>query len=79
MSEAMDRYHAALRLQPEFPEAHYNIGNAWKEQGETERAVASWKEELRCKPDFAERTTISASHCVNRDGSMRPWPGIGKR
>jgi tetratricopeptide (TPR) repeat protein len=43
-----------LRLQPDLAEAHDNLGNALKERGELEEAVACYRQALRLKPDLAE-------------------------
>jgi tetratricopeptide (TPR) repeat protein len=42
----------ALCLQRQFPAAHYNRGNALRELGRLEDAIASYERALRLKPDF---------------------------
>ena len=44
----------ALRLKPDYAQAHNNLGNALREQGKLEEAVASLQQALRFKPDYAE-------------------------
>jgi len=44
----------AIKLQPDFAEAHNNIGTALKEQGEFDAAIESYKRALALKPDFAD-------------------------
>ena len=40
-------------LQPELADIHNNLGNALREQGKFDEAVASYQQALRIKPDFA--------------------------
>ena len=51
---AMASYQQALRLKPNYPEAHSNLGNALQEQGRLDEAVASCQQAIRLKPDYAE-------------------------
>lgn len=44
----------ALRRDPEFPEAHYNLGVALYRGGETGEAIEHWREALRIDRDYAE-------------------------
>src|SRR5437762_10957469 len=44
----------ALRLKPDYLEAHNNLGNAWAAQGNLEEAAACYQRALRLKPDYAE-------------------------
>ena len=51
----MGQYQEALRLKPDFAEAHNNLGNALRDQGQLAAAVAHYQEALCLKPDYAER------------------------
>ncbi len=44
----------ALRLKPDYPEAHYNLGGTLMTRGQFDDAIAHYTEALRLKPDFAE-------------------------
>jgi tetratricopeptide (TPR) repeat protein len=44
----------ALHLRPDLPEAHYNLGNAYRAHDKLNEAVASYREAVRLKPDLAE-------------------------
>ena len=44
----------AVRLRPDYAEAHNNLGIALASQGLIGEAVGHWKEALRIKPDFAD-------------------------
>ena len=39
----MKCFEAALRLQPDFPEAHNNLGGLWQERQEFARAAAHFR------------------------------------
>jgi tetratricopeptide (TPR) repeat protein len=44
-----------LRLQPDYAEAHYNLGHAWSQiSGRLNDAIAEYEEALRLKPEYAE-------------------------
>ena len=53
LDEAIAQYQAALRIKPDYPEAHDNLGNAYFKKGRTADAVSEFEEALRHKPDFA--------------------------
>ena len=41
-------------MKPDYAEAHNNLGNAFKEQGKLDEAVACYRRALELKPDYAE-------------------------
>jgi tetratricopeptide (TPR) repeat protein len=47
-------YREAIRLEPQFPGAHYNLGRVYLEAGDLERGVAEMQATLRLHPDFPE-------------------------
>jgi tetratricopeptide (TPR) repeat protein len=51
---AIDYIGQALRLKPDYIEAHNNLGNALAAQGQLIDAAASYQRALRFKPDYAE-------------------------
>ncbi len=51
--EAVEAYHRALKIQPEFPVVLNNLANTLKQLGRPEEAEASCREALRIKPDYA--------------------------
>jgi Flp pilus assembly protein TadD len=53
-TEAVTEYQEALRLKPDFAEAHSNLGAALYAEGLNDAAIAEVKQALRLKPDFAE-------------------------
>jgi predicted O-linked N-acetylglucosamine transferase (SPINDLY family) len=51
---AIECFRAAIRLRPDFAEAHNNLGNAFAQQAKWVEAAASYLEALRINPVFAE-------------------------
>jgi len=52
VTEAVENYLAALRINPDFEMAHLNIGVILAGRGDNEAAIKHYKEALRIKPDF---------------------------
>ena len=52
--KAIALYTKALRLKPDYAEAHNNLGNALTSLGKTEEAIASYAKALKIKPAYAE-------------------------
>jgi tetratricopeptide (TPR) repeat protein len=52
--EAIEYYQQALRLKPDYPEAHNNLGSALVDVGRLQEAIEQFKQSLRLNPDFAE-------------------------
>jgi tetratricopeptide (TPR) repeat protein len=55
--EAIAEYQAALEIEPNYPEAHFNLGSALAHSGMPEKlpdAIAEYQEALRLKPDYVE-------------------------
>ena len=50
---ATSDYRRALELEPNFAEAHYNMGSALKSQGRLDEAVGCYRRALELKPDYA--------------------------
>jgi tetratricopeptide (TPR) repeat protein len=50
---AVAEFRTAIRLKPDYPEAHHNLGNALKDEGKLGEAILEWREAIRLKPDFA--------------------------
>ena len=72
----------AIRLKPDYAEAHNNLGNALQEQGKLEEAVASLQHAVRLKPDYAEaqKTWESTGSCrATSSGAGPSTSGAGGR
>jgi Tfp pilus assembly protein PilF len=52
--DAVESYQKAATLEPDFADAHYNLGNAFKQTGELKKAVESYKTSLAINPIDAE-------------------------
>jgi tetratricopeptide (TPR) repeat protein len=52
--EAIGHYEQAVRLKPDFAEAHYNWGVALEQAGRVQEAIGHYEQSLRIKPDFAK-------------------------
>ncbi|HMD53783.1 MAG TPA: tetratricopeptide repeat protein, partial [Phycisphaerae bacterium] len=54
LSEAIESYRTAIKLQPKYAEAHNNLGNALQESGQFEEALAEIRIAIQLKPDLTE-------------------------
>jgi tetratricopeptide (TPR) repeat protein len=54
LPDAIGEYEQALRLKPDYAEAHYNLGVALARLGRLSQAVGHWEQALRSRPDYAE-------------------------
>ena len=52
LAGAIAEYRTALRLDPNFVMAHYNLGHALGENGDREGAIAEFRTALRLAPNF---------------------------
>ena len=53
LDEAIAEYRQAIRLIPDFAEAHNDLGIALKEQGKPDESIAEYRQAIRLKPDLA--------------------------
>ena len=74
LEEAEDSYREALRLKPDYAEAHNNLGNVLWDQGKLEEAEASYREALRLKPDYAEAHTNLGFYWLLHGNFAQGWP-----
>src|SRR5207245_1053825 len=64
---AVAEYREALRLRPNFPEAHFALGNAENDQGKLAEAVEEYRKGLRLRPgDPAAHINLGAA--LNKQG-----------
>ena len=70
LEEAIAEYREALRLKPDYPEAHANLGNALKDQGKLDEAITECREALRLKPDYAE-AHYNLGNALSQPGKAR--------
>jgi tetratricopeptide (TPR) repeat protein len=71
LSEAIDHFSAALRIEPNFVGAHNNLGIALSRQGKLDEAISYFSEALRIKPDdaAARRNLKRALRLAGKEGS----------
>src|SRR3990172_6841972 len=50
--QAIEAYRKALDVRPAYPEAHYNLANAYAAEQQAGEAIQEYREVLRLKPDF---------------------------
>ena len=53
LEEAIAACRQAIRIKPDYAEAHNNLGNALKDIGQLDEAVAAHRQAIRLKPDYA--------------------------
>jgi tetratricopeptide (TPR) repeat protein len=51
---AIADYSRVAELKPDWPEAHNNLGVAWKKKGDFEKAAANFNRALALRPDYGE-------------------------
>jgi len=51
LPEAIAELNEALRLRPDYVEAHNNLGNALLQSGRIDEAIVEYEEVLRLRPD----------------------------
>ena len=61
--QAIACYREALRLKPDHPNAHNNLGNAYLHKGDADEAIACFDRALKLKPDHLSSSPESS---VNR-------------
>lgn len=54
MADAILGLRRAIELKPDYPEAHYNLGAAYREIGDLDAALASYRRAAELAPGFAD-------------------------
>jgi len=57
LDEGIRHFREALRINPDFAEAHYNIGAALAWQGKLDEGIRHFREALRINPALTEART----------------------
>ena len=80
LSEAVEHYRTAVRLQPEAVMAHINLGGIHEELGETAAAEAAYRTAVRIQPNFGLAYARLGTSVARQlpDADLRPsrsdWP-----
>jgi tetratricopeptide (TPR) repeat protein len=53
LDDAIAEHRKALRLQPDYAMAHYNLGNVLRKKGDANGAIAEYRTAIRLQPDNA--------------------------
>src|SRR5262249_12196910 len=51
--EAAKAFAQAIKLRPDYADAHYRLAETYRELGNFEKAVEAYKDAIRYQPDFA--------------------------
>ena len=54
VDEALDHYHRAIALAPDYPPAYNNLATAQRAKGQLAEAVATYQQALRLRPEYPE-------------------------
>jgi len=54
MPDAIAEYQAALRIRPDYPEAHFNLGNALRQTSRIGEAIAEYEAAVQSAPAYVE-------------------------
>ncbi len=68
--EAIDEYHAALRIKPDYAEPHNNLATIYSREGRMPEAMAEVREALRIQPDYAEAQVNLGSFLAGTPGRL---------
>jgi tetratricopeptide (TPR) repeat protein len=54
LEEAIREFQTALQLQPNYAEAHYNLGLVYRSKNMLQAARSEFEQALRIRPDFEQ-------------------------
>ena len=76
-SGALEQFRLAVKLNPDDPEAQYNLGRELKTAGDTAGAIAAFRRAIELKPDFEQAhynlalALRSSGRCEQRQEGIR--------
>ena len=66
----IDKLQSEVRKNPDYADAHYNLGIAYHELGKYKEAIESYKHAVRINPDFAlTHYNLGYAYIILRDKS----------
>ena len=69
-SDTIDSYKKAIKIDPDYAGAHYNLGDAYDDLGKYEEAIESYKQAIRIDPDDATaHYGLGVTYIILRDKS----------
>jgi len=70
--DAIAEYREAIRLEPDYPESHFNLGSAFAHSDPPDRlaAIEEYRVALRLKPDYAEAYNNLGNALTHIPGGM---------
>ena len=69
--EVVAAYRRAIELQPDFPDAYYNMGICFYDQGKLDEAAAAYSQAFRLRPTFALAQLNFRKRCEKIPGPAR--------
>ena len=80
IQEAIAHYEQALRIKPDYAEAHNNLGIALAQTGKIEDAIGQYEQALRIKPDYAEaHYNLGNALAASGQGCRKPSATTSRR
>jgi tetratricopeptide (TPR) repeat protein len=73
LQEAIAHYREAVRIEPAYPESHFNLGSAIYHSDAPDRlpaAIAEYREAIRMKPDYGEAHNNLGNALTHLPGAM---------
>ncbi len=69
MDEAITHYQQALQINPDYAQAHYNLGNILLEKGRVDEAITHYQHALQNNPDYSE-AHVNLGNALLQKGRM---------
>jgi Flp pilus assembly protein TadD len=76
VNEAVREYKEAIRLKPDFAEAHSNLGVAYKELGDFDSAIREYRIAIRLKPGFQQAHSNLAIAHYFKENYAEAWKEV---